>query len=246
MFYSVDHNPPPPHFVNSASLSCWFPRRCFTLVFISFSTDGSWWFLPNRRCIISFVRSTFNWFISLDFPLAVFVVLALVRTVLHYPLFRRSSCVFHCDSILLGFALILVGFTWGFTAGVLCTMLLGPGVHSSLLLSIRLSSAADLKETTLRFSNDPFSICTVCLVNFSIFNGKRLYLLGSFGSVFAVLWYTVVELVLCFLSHVGVFGGLISLGSTIFGALGSATTSSAKMIGAFQFWGAYTKTLLFS
>ena len=72
--------------------------------------------------------------------------------------------------------------------GVLFRYLLGPGAHASFISVIWLYSAADLKETPLRLNNDPFSICTVWSVNFSIFNGKRLYLLGSFGSVFPVFW----------------------------------------------------------
>ena len=185
MLYSVDHNSP--HFVNSASLSCWFSRRCFALAFFSFSTDGSWWSLPSRsrRYIVSFARRILHRFVLFDFPLAIFVIFALVRTVLHYTLFRRSSRVHHFDPTLLGSALTLCGFTWARGTMYSSTR---SGMHASPLFSIRLSLAADLKETPLRLSNDPFFICTVCLVNFSIFNGKRFYLLGSSGSVFPVLW----------------------------------------------------------
>ena len=72
--------------------------------------------------------------------------------------------------------------------------------------AICFSSNADLKETPLRLSEDPFFIWTVCGVNFSMVEDKRLYLLGSFRSVTPVCWYTTEVLVLCSLSHDGAIG----------------------------------------
>ena len=56
--------------------------------------------------------------------------------------------------------------------GVLFMGLLGPGVFASILSSIRLSSAADLNETPLRFSNDPFPFvpCVSLIFQFLMVN----------------------------------------------------------------------------
>ena len=82
-------------------------------------------------------------------------------------------------------------------------------------------------------------IWTVCGVNFSMVEDKRLYLLGSFRSVTPVCWYTTEVLVLCSLSHDGAIGCVNSTSA-------SASVCSSKTRGVFRFWGVYTRLLHFS
>ena len=195
------------NYIDSSPLSRRF-SRCLLALF-PLITDGfrCLLFIHSRRFVLSAARYSFRCFVRAphDCPIAIFVFRAFVLAVVDYSIFLcsclrarsiSSSSLYSTIRFFFDFFAYSIS-NWSFAAFLLCFVgLLGPGVLASIPFSIRFSSAADLNDTPLRLINDPFFICTVCFVNFSIFNGKRLYLLRSFGSVFPVFWNTVVVLVL--------------------------------------------------